>query len=65
MPLRDFRCLHCGTTAEHLLKHSDPDPNICTHCGQLGLERVLTASSFHLKGDGWFDRRGSNTSRSS
>jgi putative FmdB family regulatory protein len=68
MPIYEYSCSSCGKTIDVLQKISDPTPEKCTACGaQASLSRVVSRSSFHLKGGGWYkDLYGStNTSGSS
>lgn len=54
MPLYDFVCSKCGLVEELLVKHSDPNPETCSACGQTGtLSREIGNTSFQLKGPGW------------
>ena len=58
MPLFEYQCDACGHRLEVLQKHDDPPP-VCAPCDE-GLPpetphmtRQVSASSFHLAGDGW------------
>jgi len=53
MPLYEYRCHGCGKTIEVLQKFSD-EP-LTTHDGCGGeMEKLISASAFHLKGSGWY-----------
>ncbi|ATB33530.1 FmdB family zinc ribbon protein [Melittangium boletus] len=67
MPIYEYACGSCGKTIDVLQKISDPTPEKCTACGaQASLSRVVSRSSFHLKGGGWYkDLYGSTNSSSS
>lgn len=55
MPLFDYKCTNCGETLELLQKFNEATPGECPHCkAQNTLERLVSKSSFHLKGDGWY-----------
>jgi putative FmdB family regulatory protein len=55
MPIYEYRCTHCPHTEEHLQKVSDPAPDGCSECGsQDALEKIVSHTSFQLKGDGWY-----------
>jgi len=51
MPLYEYEC-EAGHRFEEIQKFSD-DPLEQCHCGAIA-KRVLCASSFSLKGDGWY-----------
>ena len=58
MPLYEYRCTKCGHEFDQLMPNSDaPNPSCpCEEdgepCGQT-TERLVSRSSFHLKGGGW------------
>jgi putative FmdB family regulatory protein len=53
MPLYEYKCHSCGKTIEVLQRFSD-EP-LKTHDGCGGeVERLISASAFHLKGSGWY-----------
>ena len=58
MPMYEYRCSGCGQTIERLAKMSDPPP-VCEPCVELEpeetpyMEKLISASSFRLKGTGW------------
>lgn len=53
MPLYEYQCSKCGQRIEKIRKFSDPPLSKCPHCGGK-LERLLSSSSFRLKGSGWY-----------
>ena len=56
MPIYVFRCSNCGEKFERLQKLSDPDPDVCPHCGQHDtVQRQVTAPAFRLSGSGWYE----------
>ena len=56
MPIYVFRCSDCGEKFERLQKLSDPDPDICPHCGKHAtVQRQVTAPAFRLSGSGWYE----------
>ncbi|NLI34415.1 MAG: zinc ribbon domain-containing protein [Deltaproteobacteria bacterium] len=66
MPIYEYECLKCGKTIEALQKFSDPPLTRCDCCdGQL--HKLISMSTFHLKGSGWYttDYAGKNQSTSS
>lgn len=54
MPLYEYRCTKCTRVFERWSKQiRDMDYHeICPHCGSTG-DRIMSASSFILKGNGW------------
>lgn len=53
MPIYEYACPKCEAITEVLQRASDPPPN-CTQCGADGLQRVMSRTSFILKGEGWY-----------
>ncbi len=53
MPLYEYKCHTCGKTIEVLQKFSDEPLTIHEGCGG-DVERLISASAFHLKGSGWY-----------
>lgn len=55
MPIYEYRCQKCGHELEVMQKISDPAPDPCPKCGApQSLERLVSRSSFQLKGGGWY-----------
>lgn len=55
MPIYEYFCEQCKNTQEILQKQSDPVPMECEHChAQKSLKRIISQSSFMLKGSGWY-----------
>jgi|SRR6218665_319700 len=55
MPIYEYACSSCEKTIDVLQKTSDPAPETCSACGaQTSLSRVMSRSSFQLKGGGWY-----------
>lgn len=55
MPIYEYRCESCGTDVEKLQKISDPPLRDCPACGKPALVKRVSASSFRLKGSGWYE----------
>lgn len=53
MPIYEYRCTVSGKIFEFQQRMSDPPKTICKECGG-GLERILSSTSFQLKGGGWY-----------
>jgi putative FmdB family regulatory protein len=66
MPIYEYSCQSCGKTIDVLQKISDPTPAACTACGAEGsLSKVVSRSSFVLKGGGWYSDLYSSTKKDS
>ena len=66
MPIYEYECLKCGKTTEAMQRFSDAPLSECCHChGEL--RKLISMSTFHLKGSGWYttDYAGKNQSTSS
>lgn len=55
MPIYEYRCQACGVELEKLQKISDPVLVECPECGKESLVKLVSASSFRLKGGGWYE----------
>src|SRR4051794_3898418 len=72
MPIYEYVCSQCGKLNDVLQKMNDPAPEKCEGCGAQGtLSRVVSRTSFVLKGGGWYSdlysstKKGSNDSKDS
>jgi putative FmdB family regulatory protein len=55
MPIYEYECSQCHETSDALQKVNDPPPESCPRCGaQNTLSRLLSRTSFVLKGGGWY-----------
>ena len=54
MPIYEYRCESCGKGLEKIQKFSDPPLTDCPACGKPALKKLVSASSFRLKGSGWY-----------
>jgi len=63
MPIYEYECLKCGKTTEAMQRFSDPPLAKCAHC-EGRLRKLISMSTFHLKGSGWYttDYAGKNQS---
>ncbi len=53
MPIYEYECQQCGRMTEAMQKFSDPPLTSCEHCkGEL--HKLISMSTFHLKGSGWY-----------
>jgi putative FmdB family regulatory protein len=64
MPIYEYECLQCGRVEEALQKFSDKSLTKCRHCSGK-LQKLVSRSSFHLKGTGWYATDYANKSRKS
>jgi putative FmdB family regulatory protein len=65
MPIYEYECTKCGHIEEALQRFSDKPLTKCPQCtGKL--HKLISQSSFHLKGSGWYvtDYAGKKTSTS-
>ncbi len=53
MPIYEYECAGCGRIAEAIQKFSDKPLKTCSACSGK-LHRLISQSSFHLKGTGWY-----------
>lgn len=53
MPIYEYQCGCCGRITEALQKFSDPPLDNCPHC-KGGLHKLISHTTFHLKGTGWY-----------
>lgn len=63
MPIYEYECSKCGKTTEAMQRFSDSPLTHCEECdGQL--RKLISMSTFHLKGSGWYttDYAGKNQS---
>ena len=54
MPIYEYRCSACGQLHEVLQKVTEPPLTECPSCGKPGMQKLLTAAGFQLKGSGWY-----------
>jgi len=53
MPVYEYKCQDCGTQFEELQNISDKPLQKCKKCGGR-VQRLISQSSFTLKGGGWY-----------
>jgi len=64
MPIYEYACKTCEKTIDVLQKVSDPTPETCSACGAQGsLSKVVSRTSFVLKGGGWYSDLYSSTKK--
>ncbi len=68
MPIYEYQCTKCGEVFEAFQKITDEPLTKCKFC-QAKVEKLISHSSFQLKGSGWYltdyARRSSSSSGSS
>lgn len=53
MPIYEYECRKCGKVIEAWQKFSDPPITQCDEC-QGEVRKLISQSTFHLKGTGWY-----------
>ena len=53
MPIYEYQCEKCGLVIEKIQKFSDPPLSNCEKC-EGKVNKLLSQSSFMLKGSGWY-----------
>ena len=65
MPIYEYECEACGKVEEVVQKLSDKPLESCSSCSGR-VHKLISQSSFHLKGGGWYaDSYGSSSNSSS
>lgn len=54
MPTYEYRCNHCGHDFEKFQRITDEPNATCPLCGSPDTKRLVSLSSFILKGTGWY-----------
>ena len=55
MPIYEYQCTKCQHKLEALQKMSEKPLRDCPACGKSGLNKLISAASFRLKGGGWYE----------
>ena len=53
MPIYEYECTRCGKLEEVLQNFSDKPLTKCKNC-EGKLQKLVSQSTFHLKGTGWY-----------
>ncbi len=64
MPIYEYECTKCGNIEEALQKFSDKPLTKCKLC-KGKLTKLVSPSTFHLKGSGWYVTDYANKSKKS
>jgi|GEM_PF-287390 len=54
MPIYEYQCPDCGHRFEKLQKVSEGPVTLCPSCGEEHVKKLVSATSFILKGSGWY-----------
>ncbi|HVZ71905.1 MAG TPA: zinc ribbon domain-containing protein [Polyangia bacterium] len=54
MPIYEYACSACGHRFEEWQKMSDPPVTVCPKCKKKKVEKLISATTFTLKGGGWY-----------
>jgi putative FmdB family regulatory protein len=54
MPVYEYECTGCGHRFEEWQKISDKPVRVCPKCNARKVERLISQTSFQLKGGGWY-----------
>ncbi len=54
MPFYEYRCESCGHQLEALQKISEAPLTDCPECARPELVKLVSATAFQLKGNGWY-----------
>jgi len=54
MPIYEYRCPDCGHTFDVMQKFSDAPVTVCPSCAAGNVKKLISATSFVLKGGGWY-----------
>ena len=55
MPIYEYGCGKCSHVFEKLQKVSDQPLRTCPQCGADALSKLVSKTSFRLKGTGWYE----------
>ena len=64
MPIYEYECMKCGEIEEVIQKFSDKALTKCKYCSGK-LQKLVSQSTFHLKGTGWYVTDYADKSRNS
>ncbi|MDR1057843.1 MAG: zinc ribbon domain-containing protein [Coxiellaceae bacterium] len=54
MPIYEYKCKKCGYRFEQLQKVTDKPLSTCPKCKKTQLVKLVSNTSFQLKGTGWY-----------
>ena len=53
MPIREYECPECGHRWESMERSADAPAKECPDCGSPKVVRLISRTSFRLRGGGW------------
>jgi putative FmdB family regulatory protein len=65
MPIYEYECQACGHRFEEWQKMADEPIKVCPKCTAPKVEKLISHTSFQLKGGGWYSDLYSSTKPSS
>ncbi len=54
MPIYEYECTACNHHFEEWQKMSDPPVSVCPKCKKKKVQKLISQTSFQLKGGGWY-----------
>lgn len=54
MPIYEYECKQCGHQLEAFQKMSEAPLTMCPVCEKPALSKLISSTSFQLKGTGWY-----------
>ncbi len=54
MPIYEYGCKNCGHEWEDIQRITDDPQTVCPSCGEPRAQRLISQTSFILKGSGWY-----------
>ena len=54
MPLYEYECDACHKRFERIQKFSDPQIEVCPHCGKGPVRKLLSSPAIQFKGSGFY-----------
>jgi len=55
MPIYEYRCKSCDHEFEEFIRSGDSEPEACPECETPSVTRLISNTSFKLKGSGWYE----------
>ena len=55
MPIYEYECKACGLFFEEIQGFNDKPIKKCPECKKNKVEKLISLSSFHLQGTGWYE----------
>ena len=54
MPIYEYQCPDCSHRFERMQRMSDDPVTVCPTCGEQHVKKLVSMTSFVLKGEGWY-----------